>query len=250
MPEINFQDESHRLAMLIDGDNIQASLIKEIIAETSRYGLISIKRIYGDWTADNMRSWKEVLQSHAVQPIQQFRYTVGKNATDSSLIIDAMDIVYEGVVDGFCLVSSDSDFTRLATRIREKGLFVMGIGRGTTPKAFVNACDVFTFTENLLPESTTRQPDKEITPPARTEMPLIVSPLPLIKKAVDMSADEEGWALLASVGIMLRQLDPSFDARTYGKKQLSQLIKSFPSDFETKKKGNKAGTVVVSVRLK
>jgi uncharacterized protein (TIGR00288 family) len=249
MPEINFQNENHRLAMLIDGDNIQASLIKEIIVETSRYGLISIKRIYGDWTADNMKSWKEVLQSHAVQPIQQFRYTVGKNATDSSLIIDAMDIVYEGVVDGFCLVSSDSDFTRLATRIREKGLFVMGIGRETTPKAFVNACDVFTFTENLVMESNTKHLDKG-TPSIETEIPISISPLPLIKKAVDMSADEEGWALLASVGTMLRQLEPSFDPRTYGKKQLTQLINSFPSDFETKKKGNKAGTIVVSVRLK
>ena len=126
MPEIDFQNENRRLAMLIDGDNIQSSLIKEIIAETSRYGLISIKRIYGDWTADNMKSWKEVLQTHAVQPIQQFRYTIGKNATDSSLIIDAMDIAYEGVVNGFCLVSSDSDFTRLATRIRAKGLICNG----------------------------------------------------------------------------------------------------------------------------
>jgi uncharacterized LabA/DUF88 family protein len=218
MPGNDFQDENRRLAMLIDGDNIQSSLIKEIIAETSRYGLISIKRIYGDWTADNMKSWKEVLQTHAVQPIQQFRYTIGKNATDSSLIIDAMDIAYEGVVNGFCLVSSDSDFTRLATRIREKGLFVMGIGRETTPKAFVNACDVFTFTENLAPEPNTEHPDKKVTKPVEKKMPISANPLPIIKKALDMSAGEDGWALLASIGGKLRQLDPSFDPRTYGKK--------------------------------
>jgi uncharacterized protein (TIGR00288 family) len=250
MPKTNLQDENRRLALLIDGDNIQSYLIKEIIAEASRYGLISIKRIYGDWTADNMKPWKEILHTHAVQPIQQFRYTVGKNATDSSLIIDAMDIVYEGVVNGFCLVSSDSDFTRLATRIREKGLFVMGIGREMTPKAFVNACDVFTFTENLVPESNSKASDKVEIQIIKTETSLSLNPIPLIKKALDMSAGEDGWAFMASIGEKLRQLDPSFDPRTYGKKQLSQLIKSFPSDFETKVKGNKAGTTVVSVRLK
>jgi uncharacterized LabA/DUF88 family protein len=246
----NFQEENRRLAMLVDADNIQASLIKEIIAEASRYGLVSVKRIYGDWTADNMKSWKEILHTHAVQPVQQFRYTSGKNATDSALIIDAMDILYEGAMDGFCLVSSDSDYTKLAMRIREKGKFVMGIGHKITPKAFVNACDVFTYTENLVTELNSKQPDKEITQPIKMEMPLSTSPLRLIKKAVDMSAGEDGWALLASVGTKLRQLDPSFDPRTYGKKQLTQLIDSFPSDFETKKKVSKAGTTVVSVRLK
>jgi uncharacterized protein (TIGR00288 family) len=249
MPGINFQDENRRLAMLIDGDNIQSSLIKEIIAETSRYGQISIKRIYGDWTADNMKPWKEVLHTHAVQPIQQFRYTVGKNATDSSLIIDAMDIVYEGVVNGFCLVSSDSDFTRLATRIREKGLFVMGIGHEITPKAFVNACDVFTYTENLVPGAKVKQPEKISKQNIKTEVSS-PDPLPLIKRALDISVQDDGWALLALVGAKLRQLDPGFDPRTYGHKQLTQLIKSFPADFETSEKRSKAGTSVVSVKLK
>jgi len=250
MPISNFQEENRRLAMLVDADNIQASLIKEIIAEASRYGLVSIKRIYGDWTADNMKSWKEVLNTHAVQPVQQFRYTVGKNATDSALIIDAMDILYEGAMSGFCLVSSDSDYTKLAMRIREKGLFVMGIGHSVTPKAFVNACDVFTYTENLMPEQKSKQPEKVTPQSVREEAQVSPNPLPLIKKALDMSVNEDGWALLASVGTMLRQLEPSFDPRTYGKKQLTQLIDSFPSDFEIKKKGNKAGTTVVSVRLR
>ncbi|MFH0847045.1 MAG: NYN domain-containing protein [Chloroflexota bacterium] len=249
MPRINFQDENRRLAMLIDGDNIQSSLIKEILAEASRYGLIRIKRIYGDWTADNMKPWKEVLQTYAIQPIQQFRNTVGKNATDSSLIIDAMDIVYEEVVDGFCLVSSDSDFTRLATRIREKGLFVMGVGHEITPKAFVNACDVFTYTENLVPGDKARQPEKSIKSSIKKDV-TSPDPIPLIKRALDISAQDDGWALLATVGAKLRQLDPGFDPRTYGHKQLAQLIKSFPAEFETKEKSSKAGASVVSIRSK
>jgi hypothetical protein len=249
MPGISLQDESRRLAMLIDGDNIEPSLIKEIIAEASRYGILSIRRIYGDWTADNMKPWKEILHTHAVQPIQQFRFTVGKNATDSALIIDAMDIVYEGVVNGFCLVSSDSDFTRLATRIREKGLFVMGIGHKIAPRAFVNACDVFTFTENLVPKAKVKPPEKILKQKIKAEES-VPDPLPLIKSALDISVQDDGWALLASLGEKLRQLDPGFDPRTYGHKQLTQLIKSFPDDFETREKRSKAGTSVVSVKLK
>jgi hypothetical protein len=249
MPGISLQDENRRLAMLIDGDNIEPSLIKEIIAEASRYGVLSIRRIYGDWTADNMKPWKEILHTHAVQPIQQFRFTVGKNATDSALIIDAMDIVYEGVVNGFCLVSSDSDFTRLATRIREKGLFVMGIGHEITPKAFVNACDVFTYTENLAPKAKVNPPKMILKQKIKAEAS-IPDPLPLIKSALDISVQDDGWALLASLGEKLRQLDPSFDPRTYGHKQLTQLIKSFPADFETREKRSKAGKPVVSIRLK
>ena len=135
--------------VLIDGDNAQPSMINKMLAEASRYGTLTIRRIYGDWTTANMGGWKDNLQSYAIQPIQQFRYTIGKNATDSAMIIDAMDLLYSGVVDGFCLVSSDSDYTRLATRIREKGFFVMGIGQKKTPRAFVSACDVFVYTENL-----------------------------------------------------------------------------------------------------
>src|SRR5579871_7006904 len=151
--------------MLIDGDNAQASLIGETLAEAGKYGLVTIRRVYGDWTTANMGGWKDTLQTHAIQPIQQFRYTVGKNATDSAMIIDAMDILYTVNVDGFCLVSSDSDYTRLATRIREKSLFVMGIGKQLTPNAFVKACDIFVYTENLVKPPPNPSPSKTKTKP-------------------------------------------------------------------------------------
>jgi uncharacterized LabA/DUF88 family protein len=152
MDNLDTTFDNKRIAMLIDGENAQSSLIDKMVAETGKYGLVTVRRIYGDWTTPQMKSWKDVLNDHAIQPIQQFRYTIGKNSSDSSLIIDAMDILYEGTVHGFCLASSDSDYTRLATRIREKGLFVMGIGRKNTPPAFVKACQVFVYTENLMPE--------------------------------------------------------------------------------------------------
>src|SRR5512134_2541187 len=139
-----------KIAVLIDGDNAQSSLLPQMLVEAGRHGQVTVRRIYGDWTTNNMNSWKDVLNYHAFQPIQQFRYTVGKNATDSAMIIDAMDILHSRVVEGFCLVSSDSDYTRLATRIRETGIFVMGIGEKKTPKAFINACDLFVYTENLV----------------------------------------------------------------------------------------------------
>src|SRR5512147_1715303 len=142
-----------RIAILIDGDNAQSSLLPQMLVEAGRHGQVTVRRIYGDWTTPNMNSWKETLNYHAFQPIQQFRYTIGKNATDSAMIIDAMDLLHSSVVDAFCLVSSDSDYTRLATRIRETGIFVMGIGEKKTPKAFINACDVFVYTENLVSES-------------------------------------------------------------------------------------------------
>src|SRR6185369_1575480 len=147
----------NKIAILIDGDNAQSSLLPQMLVEAGRHGQVTVRRIYGDWTTSNMNSWKETLNYHAFQPIQQFRYTVGKNATDSSMIIDAMDILHTGVVDGFCLVSSDSDYTRLATRIRQTGIFVMGIGEKKTPKAFVNACDLFVHTENLVEEKKAQQ---------------------------------------------------------------------------------------------
>src|SRR5512140_3020596 len=151
MPEEQISSLSRRkIAMLIDGDNAQSSLLPQMLVEAGKYGMVTVRRIYGDWTTPNMNSWKDVLNFHAIQPIQQFRYTIGKNATDSAMIIDAMDILHTKVVDGFCLVSSDSDYTRLATRIRETGIFVMGIGEKKTPKPFVNACDVFVYTENLV----------------------------------------------------------------------------------------------------
>jgi uncharacterized protein (TIGR00288 family) len=259
---------SKRMAMLIDGDNAQASLISNMLAESGKYGMVIIRRIYGDWTTSNMNGWKDTLQTHAIQPIQQFRYTVGKNATDSAMIIDAMDILYEDRVDGFCLVSSDSDYTRLATRIREKGIFVMGIGKQSTPRAFVNACDVFVITENLSkilrkePRPTrSQEPKKRSDKSDKTEKPekveklaeekeLLNDPIPLLKQAFDLAVQDDGWAFLGVMGTQLRQLDPSFDPRTYGYRQLSLLIQAYADVFEMEmgKKGD--GTFNVYVRLK
>src|SRR5512135_1906348 len=157
MANDNIPNGRQKIAVLIDGDNAQSSLLPQMLVEAGRHGQVTVRRIYGDWTTNNMNSWKETLNYHAFQPIQQFRYTIGKNATDSAMIIDAMDLLHSGVVDGFCLVSSDSDYTRLATRIRETGIFVMGIGEKKTPKAFVNACDLFVYTENLVAEKKATQ---------------------------------------------------------------------------------------------
>jgi uncharacterized LabA/DUF88 family protein len=248
--------------MLIDGDNAQPSLLGEMLAETGKYGLVTIRRIYGDWTTPNMGGWKDTLNNHAFQPIQQFRYSVGKNATDSAMIIDAMDILYMARIDGFCLVSSDADYTRLATRIRENRLFVMGIGKKLTPLAFRNACDIFVFAENLAkppppaprerskPEPTstsdTAAPKEEPKEESKSELPAEVQTL--FKKAFDLAGQDE-WAFLGSLGHHLRQLDPSFDSRTYGYRQLSLLVKGHPEFFEVKPT-NEQGSGHLNVRLK
>ena len=224
----------HKIAMLIDGDNAQASLLSQMLVEATRQGQVTLRRIYGDWTTTNMKSWKEVLNFHAFQPIQQFRYTVGKNATDSAMIIDAMDILHSGVVDGFCLVSSDSDYTRLATRIRESGIFVMGVGEKKTPKAFVNACDLFVYTENLVTndvKKSTRRTSRTKSGPKKSEKEEN-DPMPLLKQAFEMSQQEDGWARLDHMGNTLYQLDPSFDPRSYGHRQLSRLVSSLKKQFE------------------
>ena len=239
---------NRRIAMLIDGDNAQPSLIGEMIAEVGKYGIVSIRRIYGDWTTTNMKQWKDVLNVHAVQPIQQFRYTVGKNATDSALIIDAMDILYENSVSGFCLVSSDSDYTRLATRIREKGFFVMGIGNKATPKALVNGCEVFVFTENLMPQIQASKTTKEVK--KKTTELITPDPVSILKNAFDIAVQDDGWAFLGSVGSRLRQLDPSFDPRTYGKRQLSHLIRSYPDVFEVRETKTRGGPTAIYIRVR
>mgnify|MGYP001564480662 CR=1 FL=1 len=247
MPELATSGITGRIAMLIDGDNAQPSLIGEMIAEAGKYGLVTIRRIYGDWTTTNMNGWKDTLNIYAVQPIQQFQYSTGKNSTDSALIIDAMDILYDGVVSGFCLASSDSDYTRLATRIREKGFFVMGIGKRSTPKAFVNACEVFVYAENLRAEANTLQPKQTTrkTDAAKASQP---DPLPLLINALEKSLQDDGWAFLGTVGNRLRQLDPGFDARTYGFTQLSQLIRSYSDNFEISQTKRKDGPSVIQIR--
>ena len=221
-------DSHSAIAILVDGDNAQPSLLEHVIAETAKYGVVTTRRIYGDWTTPNMAGWKDYLHSYAFQPMQQFSYTTGKNATDSALIIDAMDIVHGKTVSGFCIVSSDSDYTRLATRIREQGMFVMGIGRSTTPEAFVKSCEVFVYTENLSPQvKLEKLVDISVSDWTKTAT-----------RAIEMSAQENGWALLAAVGSYLRQLDPSFDSRTYGQSRLSLLIKSRTDLFETQEPRN------------
>ena len=234
MLQLNKQIGSRRLAVLIDGDNAQASLVNKILSEASKYGTVTVKRNYGDWTTPNMGSWKNTLNTYAIQPIQQFRYTVGKNATDSAMIIDAMDLLYSGTVDAFCLVSSDSDYTRLATRIREKGFFVMGIGQKKTPRPFVNACDVFVYTENLAPKKPTKSRTGTKKSSTSTKESPKPTPIPLLKQAFENAVGEDGWAFLGTLGHHLRQLDPGFDARTYGQSQLSLLIRAYPKSFEVR----------------
>lgn len=217
--------KSRDIAVLIDGDNAQPSLIENLLAEAAKHGRVMVRRIYGDWTAPNMSKWKTMLNSHAVHPVQQFRYTTGKNATDIALVIEAMDLMYAGVIGGFCIVSSDSDYTRLAIRIREQGLFVMGIGGATTPQSFVNACEVFVRTEHLTPKPQPKQQTKEV---ASADW------IPMVKKAIAATAQNNGWASLGAVGGNVHKTNPDFSHKNYGYKQLSQLLKSEPSIFETK----------------
>lgn len=250
MPE--FIETERRIAMLIDGDNAQQSLLDAMIAEVSRYGTITVRRAYGDWTQPNLSGWRTAMLSHAIQPIQQWRYTTGKNATDSALIIDAMDILYSGIVQGFCIVSSDSDYTRLGTRIRESGLFVMGMGHKQTPESFIKACEVFVYVENLNPpvsskaETASKKEANGNSAPAKGR----ADPVPLLRRAFDIASQtDDGWAHLGALGQALHRLDPSFDSRTYGHKSLSLLIKSLPKHFEVKG-AKKSGASSIYVRLK
>lgn len=243
--QIPNEDNDRRVAILIDGDNAQASLIEQILVEAGKYGSATIRRVYGDWTTPNMSSWKETLNIHAFQPIQQFRYTVGKNATDSAMIIDAMDILHSDQVDGFCLISSDSDYTRLATRIRESGLLVVGIGEKKTPRAFVSACNVFIYTENLSRRRSTSGGSKRKTNNLSTQEREFVD---MVSQAMEMvGPDDDGWTRLSEVGTALRRIDPGFDPRTYGFRQLSQLVKGHGSQFEMRKAANGA---IIEVRLR
>ncbi len=253
MANENLNTLRNKIAMLIDGDNAQSSLLPQMLVEAGRHGQVTLRRIYGDWTTNSMNSWKETLNFHAFQPIQQFRYTVDKNATDSAMIIDAMDILHSGVVDGFCLVSSDSDYTRLATRIRERGVFVMGIGEKKTPKAFVNACDLFVYTENLAAEKKAAQQKqahaKKATKSKSKDDKEETDPVPTLSQAFEMAVGQDGWAPLAGMGNALYQLDPGFDPRTYGHKQLSKMISSLKDRFEMKTK-DMEGQQIFYVRMK
>lgn len=226
-------ESKFNIAVLIDGDNAQAKLLKETIEEVSKYGKVTIRRVYGDWTIPQMNSWKDILNQYSLSPIQKFSYTTGKNSTDSSLIIDAMDILHSKSVEGFCIVSSDSDYTGLAKRIREEGLFVMGIGRKITPIAFVNSCEVFTFSENLSQDTEQIKPETEkgeISPKKSIKTVVKQAPniqsldLTIIDKAFDISINDNDEAFISKIGLSLRKIDPSFDPRTFGFRTLTQLF--------------------------
>ncbi|HIP31253.1 MAG TPA: NYN domain-containing protein [Crocinitomicaceae bacterium] len=216
------------LAVLIDGDNIPSAHVKEMMEEIAKYGNPTIKRIYGDWTKPHLTKWKNLLLENAITPIQQYAYTTGKNATDSAMIIDAMDILYSGKVNGFCLVSSDSDFTRLATRLREAGMKVIGIGEKKTPNPFIVACDKFIYIEILKKQGAKKNEDnKEVE---KTEVDKITrKEINLIATTISDLSDEDGWAFLGDVGSLLQKKQPNFDSRNYGFEKLTPLMKSIGS---------------------
>ena len=231
-----------KLAVLIDADNTQPAIIEGLLDEVAKYGIASVKRIYGDWTSGHLRSWKERLLEFAVQPIQQFSYTTGKNATDSAMIIDAMDLLYGGNLDGFCIVSSDSDFTRLASRLRESGLKVYGFGEKKTPRAFVTVCDKFIYTE-ILRNNQTEEDDDDSKTAAKTKKEFKVDKklLQLLRDAVDDLADESGWAYLGGVGQKISNRSSEFDPRNYGFKKLGDLFRAI-SQFETEERPQENGS--------
>lgn len=231
--------DNPRLAVLIDADNAQASVFHDLLAEVSRYGTATVKRAYGDWTTPHLKGWKDILHTMAIQPIQQFSYTTGKNSTDASLIIDAMDLLHSGALDGFCLVSSDSDFTRLATRIREAGLVVYGFGEKKTPHPFVAACDKFIYTEILRPgeaPADDAQPEGE-----RLKAQLL--------DAISAAMRDDGWAPLSAVGSLLVKNDPAFDSRSFGYPKLGALVRE-QRYLEVKDVPSETGSTIVQLYVR
>lgn len=218
-------ESTSRLAVLIDADNASPSIIEGLLAEVATYGTAHVKRIYGDWTRPNLGGWKEALLRYSIQPMQQFGYTVGKNATDSAMIIDAMDLLYSGRFDGFCIVSSDSDFTRLASRIRESGLTVYGFGERKTPEPFRTACDKFIYVDVLMRGGEEGETQKEIAPRPAKELRGDARLMNMLRTAIDGASDDSGWAGLAVVGSIISKQSPEFDPRNYGYAKLSGLIK-------------------------
>jgi uncharacterized LabA/DUF88 family protein len=230
-----------KLAVLIDGDNIPSAYVKEMMAEIAKYGNPTIKRIYGDWTKPRLSKWKNLLLENAITPIQQYSYTTGKNATDSAMIIDAMDILYSQKVNGFCLVSSDSDFTRLAVRLREAGMQVFGIGEKKTPDPFIVACDKFIYIEILRYQVEEREPDVTENQPQKDNVDKITPKIiKLIASTIFDLADEDGWAFLGDVGNLLQKKQPNFDSRNYGFQKLTPLIKSIKK-FDVELRENPKG---------
>jgi hypothetical protein len=263
-------DDTHlRLAVLIDADNAQATVIEALLAEVARFGDATVRRIYGDFTAPTSASWKKVLQRNAIKPVQQFAYSTGKNSTDSTLIIDAMDLLYTGNFDGFCLVTSDSDFTGLAMRLREEGLAVFGFGEKKTPEAFRNACHRFVFVEVLRnggSQGSEVEPEQQETPAAAGSptpaaggtkdtakpegTPRQKLPKKFVLSALEQSVDDQGWAHLGTFGNYLNKLQPDFDPRLYGYKKLSDLVRGRSDLFATEERGTTGNQKVLYVRAR
>ena len=248
------------LAVLFDADNVPPSHVQEMLNEIAKYGIPTIKRIYGDWTKPNLGGWKAVLLENAITPIQQYSYTTGKNATDSAMIIDAMDILHSNKVDGFCLISSDSDFTRLATRLRESSKLVIGMGERKTPRPFIVACDKFIYIENLgndeeetqQEETTTQEPSSaQEKKPAPPKEKIGYSVIKLLRQTINDLADDNDWVSLAEVGSLLLKKRPDFDPRNYGFQKLTPLIESCPKYFEIeKRKAENSHATHVFVRMR
>ena len=245
-------ENAARLAVLIDADNAQPAIVNALLAEIAKYGTAHVKRAYGDWTTGTLRGWKDQLLAQSIQPIQQFAYTRGKNATDAAMVIDAMDLLYSGRFDGFCIVSSDSDFTRLAARIRESRLTVYGFGERKTPKPFVAACDKFIYIENLsYAEGATEPAGEPVARPARTSDAQLKADTALVSRlrnAIEAASDDDGWAQLASVGQIITNQSPDFDSRTYGYAKLSDLMAA-TTLFELERRSPSEGkSAVIYVR--
>lgn len=238
-----------RFAVLIDADNVPYSNVKGMMEEIAKYGTPTFKRIYGDWTKPTVAGWKTVLLENAITPIQQYSYTVGKNATDSAMIIDAMDILYSGRVDGFCIVSSDSDFTRLATRLREAGMKVIGIGEKKTPNPFITACDKFIYIEILASDDTVTE-TKGKRQGKKSEPQLDKRIIQTIKTSINDLADESGWAFLGEVGTLILKKQPNFDPRNFGYKKLLYLMKAIDSIETDERQSENGRTRHVYVKVK
>jgi uncharacterized LabA/DUF88 family protein len=243
-----------RLAVLIDADNVPYNNVKGMLEEIAKLGTPTFKRIYGDWTKPNVVGWKSVLLENAITPVQQYSYTSGKNATDSAMIIDAMDILYTGRVEGFCIVSSDSDFTRLATRLREAGMKVIGIGEQKTPNPFIVSCDKFIYLEILKPQETSGGTSPEKSKEAETKKTLLTvdkKTLKLISDSINDVADENGWAFLGDVGSMIIKKKPDFDARNFGFSKLTPMLKSLKKYYDVdERETDQSNTKLVYIRNK
>ncbi|MDZ7875646.1 MAG: NYN domain-containing protein [Rhizobium sp.] len=238
---------SDTLALLIDGDNASPKIVVGLMAEIANYGVASVKRIYGDWTGPNLKGWKECLLEHSIQPVQQFAYTSGKNATDGAMIIDAMDLLYTGRFSGFCIVSSDSDFARLAARVREQGVKVYGFGERKTPRPFITACDKFVYFDVLAPTAEDAPAVQEDAKARATKSASDKALLAILRKAVTAVSDESGWANLGALGSHVAKQSPEFDSRNYGFPRLSELVEA-TGKFELDRSGKIQKGILVRTR--